>query len=65
MKPEHDYKVYFFDQFGAERLACTVSAKSPGHAMAIARRLGHTRLHEAVPTGGPSLSELVTAAFSR
>lgn len=47
MKPESDYAVYMTDTDGSERKACTVAAKSEGHAKAIARRLGHTKLTSA------------------
>jgi hypothetical protein len=49
MKRESEYAVYMTDTDGSERKACTVTAKSEGHAKAIARHLGHTRLTSAEP----------------
>jgi hypothetical protein len=34
------YQVYFTDEFGAERKACQVQAKSRRHAMQLAREQG-------------------------
>jgi hypothetical protein len=48
-KPERDYAVYCTDTDGSERKGCTVTAKSPGHAIKLARQQGVTKITEAVP----------------
>lgn len=48
MKSEHTYVVYFTDADGSERKGATVLAKSPGHAVAIARKQGVTKITDAV-----------------
>jgi hypothetical protein len=49
MKPDKDFAVYFTDTDGSERKGCTVAAKSPGHAIKIAREAhGLRRVTEAV-----------------
>lgn len=40
--------VYCYDEFGAERKAGTVDAKSKGHAMAIVRKQGVSKVCDAV-----------------
>jgi hypothetical protein len=48
VKKEQTWAVYYFDEFGAERKAGTVPAKSKGHAMSIIRKQGVSNVHDAV-----------------
>lgn len=48
-KPAKEFAVYATDTDGSERKACTVSAKSAGHAVKIAREsYGVRKITEAV-----------------
>lgn len=48
MKTDKEFVVYRTDSDGSERKATTMSAKSPGHAISIARRQGITKITEAM-----------------
>lgn len=55
-KTEHDYAVYGIDTDGSERKWCTVSAKSEGHAIKLARAMGPIKQPQAVRLGVPASS---------
>ncbi len=48
MKKEQTWVVYCYDEYGAERKAGTVEAKSKGHAMAIVRKQGVSKVCDAI-----------------
>lgn len=48
VKPEETYAVYGTDADGSERKLTHVQAKSRGHAMSEARRLGYKKVTDAV-----------------
>jgi len=48
MNCEKDYAVYGSDSDGSERKLTTVTAKSSGHAISIARKQGFTKITDAV-----------------
>lgn len=48
MKASAIYRVYITDTDGSERLGCTVSAKSVGHAKVLAKAQGLKNITDAI-----------------